>query len=191
MTDTENVFDGFALLGDDEEFDVDKIFGSGSDEPAPPPPAPTLAEEVKSQPEPEQVQTKTAESQPEPEQTFPVKTQEAPAEEKPPLELFSAFTSAESDPIPEAALVKSILYADVQMLLKSWPSPMFHPREYDIFAVPFKIYLEQDTWIMKGEVWGFQQAQNDILDVITCETFRLVVQKTGKHWRILSLDFSV
>ena len=49
MTDTENVFDGFALLGDDEEFDVDKIFGSGSDEPAPPPPAPTLAEEVKSQ----------------------------------------------------------------------------------------------------------------------------------------------
>ena len=35
MTDTENVFDGFALLGDDEEFDVDKIFGSGSDEPAP------------------------------------------------------------------------------------------------------------------------------------------------------------
>ena len=26
MTDTENVFDGFALLGDDEEFDVDKIF---------------------------------------------------------------------------------------------------------------------------------------------------------------------
>ena len=43
MTDTENVFDGFALLGDDEEFDVDKIFGNSSDEPAPPPPAPTLA----------------------------------------------------------------------------------------------------------------------------------------------------
>lgn len=91
MTDTENVFDGFALLGDDEEFDVDKIFGSGSDEPAPPPPAPTLAEEVKPQFNPEQVQTETAESQPEPEQTLPVKTQEAPAEEKPPLELFSAF----------------------------------------------------------------------------------------------------
>ena len=108
MTDTENVFDGFALLGDDEEFDVDKIFGSGSDEPAPPPPAPTLAEEVKSQPEPEQVQTETAESQPEPEQTLPAKTQEAPAEEKQPLELFSAFTGAESDPIPEAAPVKSI-----------------------------------------------------------------------------------
>lgn len=109
MTDTENVFDGFALLGDDEEFDVDKIFGSGSDEPAPPPPAPTLAEEVKSQPEPEQVQTETAKSQPEPEQTFPAKTQEAPAEEeKQPLELFSAFTNAESDPIPEAAPVKSI-----------------------------------------------------------------------------------
>ena len=48
MTGTENVFDGFALLGDDEEFDVDKIFGSGSDELAPPPPAPALAEEVKS-----------------------------------------------------------------------------------------------------------------------------------------------
>ena len=108
MTDTENVFDGFALLGDDEEFDVDKIFGSGSDEPAPPPPAPTLAEEVKSQPEPEQVQTETAESQPEPEQTFPAKTQDAPAEGKQPLELFSAFTGAESDPIPEAAPVKSI-----------------------------------------------------------------------------------
>lgn len=95
MTDTENVFDGFALLGDDEEFDVDKIFGSGSDEPAPPPPTPTLEEEVKSQPEPEQ--------------TLPAKTQEAPAEEeKQPLGLFSAFTSAESDPIPEAAPVKSI-----------------------------------------------------------------------------------
>ena len=75
MTDTENVFDGFALLGDDEEFDVDKIFGSGSDEPAPPPPAPTLAEEVKPQFDPEQVQTETAESQPEPEQTLPAKTQ--------------------------------------------------------------------------------------------------------------------
>ena len=88
MTDTENVFDGFALLGDDEEFDVDKIFGSGSDEPAPPPPAPTLAEEVKSQFDPEQVQTETAESQPEPEHTLPAKTQEVPAEEKQPLELF-------------------------------------------------------------------------------------------------------
>ena len=110
MTDTENVFDGFALLGDDEEFDVDKIFGGSSDEPAPPPPAPTLAEEVKSQPEPEQVQTETAESQPEPEQTLPAKTQEAPAEEeKQPLGLFSAFTNAESDPIPEAAPVKSIV----------------------------------------------------------------------------------
>ena len=85
MTDTENVFDGFALLDDDEEFDVDKIFGSGSDEPAPPPPAPTLAEEVKPQPEPEQ--------------TLPAKTQEVPAEEKQPLELFSAFTNAESDPL--------------------------------------------------------------------------------------------
>ena len=108
MTDTENVFDSFTLLDDDEELDMNQIFGSGSDEPAPPPPAPTLAEEVKSQPEPEQVQTETAESQPEPEQTLPAKTQEAPAKEKQPLELFSAFTSAESDPIPEAAPVKSI-----------------------------------------------------------------------------------
>ena len=62
MTGTENVFDGFALLGDDEEFDVDKIFGNSSDEPAPPPPAQTLAEEVKPQFDPEQVQTETAES---------------------------------------------------------------------------------------------------------------------------------
>ena len=109
MTDTENVFDGFALLGDDEEFDVDKIFGSGSDEPAPPPPAPTLAEEVKPQPEPEQVQTETAESQPEPEQTLPCKDAGSTGRRrKQPLELFSAFTSAESDPIPEAAPVKSI-----------------------------------------------------------------------------------
>lgn len=73
MTGTENVFDGFALLGDDEEFDVDKIFGSGSDEPAPPPPAPTLAEEVKPQFDPEQVQTETPALQPEPEQTLPAK----------------------------------------------------------------------------------------------------------------------
>ena len=108
MTDTENVFDGFALLGDDEEFDVDKIFGSGSDELAPPPPAPALAEEVKSQPEPKQVQTETPALQPEPKQTLPAKTQEVPAEEKQPLELFSAFTSAESDPIPESAPVISI-----------------------------------------------------------------------------------
>ena len=28
MKDTENVFDGFTLLDDDEEFDVDKIFGA-------------------------------------------------------------------------------------------------------------------------------------------------------------------
>ena len=82
MTDTENVFDGFALLGDDEEFDVDKIFGSGSDEPAPPPPAPTLAEEVKPQFDPEQVQTETAKSQPEPEHTLPAKTQEATGRRK-------------------------------------------------------------------------------------------------------------
>ena len=109
MTDTENAFGGFALLGDDEEFDVDKIFGSGSDETAPPPPAPEPAEEAKPQSEPEHVQTEMAEVQPEPEQTLPAKTQEAPAEEvNQPLELFSAFTSAESDPIPEAAPVKSI-----------------------------------------------------------------------------------
>lgn len=108
MTDTENVFDGFALLGDDEKFDVDKIFGSGSDEPAPPPPAPEPAEDAKPQPEPEQVQAETAEVQSEPEQTLPAKTQEAPAEAGQSLDIFSAFTSAESDPVPEAAAVKSI-----------------------------------------------------------------------------------
>lgn len=109
MADTESVFDGFALLGDDEEFDVDKIFGSGSDEPAPPPPAPTLAEEVKPQSESEHVQAETAEVQPGSEQTLPAKTQEVPAEEaEQSLDIFSAFTSAESDPIPEAAPVKSI-----------------------------------------------------------------------------------
>ena len=64
MADAENVFDGFALLSDDEEFDVDKIFCSGSDEPAPPPPAPGPAEETKPQPESEQVQTEATESQP-------------------------------------------------------------------------------------------------------------------------------
>ena len=98
MTDTENVFDGFALLGDDEEFDVDKIFGSGSDEPAPPPPAPKLAEEVKPQFDPEQAQTETAESQPEPEQTLPAKTQEVPAEEKQPLELFRRLQARKATP---------------------------------------------------------------------------------------------
>ena len=108
MTDTENVFDGFALLGDDEEFDVDKIFGSSSDEPAPPPPAPEPAEDAKPQSELEQVQAETAESQPEPEQTLPTKTQEAPAEEKQPLELFSAFTSAESDPIQKQPRSKAL-----------------------------------------------------------------------------------
>lgn len=107
MADAENVFDGFALLSDDEEFDVDKIFCSGSDEPAPPPPAPGPAEETKPQPESEQVQTEATESQPEPEQTLPAKTQELPAEEKQPLELFSAFTSAESDPHPRGTPVKS------------------------------------------------------------------------------------
>ena len=37
---------GFALLGGDEELDMDKILGGDSDEPAPLPPAPALAEEV-------------------------------------------------------------------------------------------------------------------------------------------------
>ena len=107
MTDTENLFDGFTLLDDDEELDMDKIFGSGSDEPAPPPPTPEPAEEAKPQSEPEQVQAETAESQREPEQMLPAKTQESPAEERS-LDIFSAFTSAESDPIPETAPVKSI-----------------------------------------------------------------------------------
>ena len=98
MVDTENVFDGFALLDDDEDFDVDKIFGSSSDTPTPPPPAPPPVDTAQPQSEPEPVQTETAESQPEPEQTLPAKTQESPAEEaEQPLDIFSAFTSAESD----------------------------------------------------------------------------------------------
>lgn len=44
---------------------------------------------------------------------------------------------------------------------------------------------------MKGEVWDIRQGQNDALDVSVCETFRLVVKKTGKLWRIFSLDFGV
>ena len=71
------------------------------------------AEEVKPQFDPEQVQTETAESQPEPEQTLPAKTQEAPAEEKQPLELFSAFTDAEGDPIPEAVFLLPVLPASL------------------------------------------------------------------------------
>ena len=103
MTDTENTFDGFALLDDDEEFDVDKIFGSRPDTPTPPPPAPPPAATAQPQSEPEQVQTETAESQHGPEQTLPAKTQDAPAEEaEQPLDIFSAFTSTESDPTAEA-----------------------------------------------------------------------------------------
>ena len=107
MTDTENVFDSFTLLDDDEELDMNQIFGSGSDEPALPPPTPEPAEEAKPQLDPEQVQAETAESQHEPEQTLPAKTQKAPAEAEQSLDIFSAFTSAGSDPIPEAPPVKS------------------------------------------------------------------------------------
>ena len=61
MTDTENVFDSFTLLDDDEELDMNQIFGSGSDEPALPPPTPEPAEEAKPQLDPEQGQAETAE----------------------------------------------------------------------------------------------------------------------------------
>lgn len=83
------------------------------------------------------------------------------------------------------------LYVDSQRLLNSWPCPMYNPNEHDIFAQPFKVYPERDTWVMKGEVWDIRQGQNDALDVSVCETFRLVVKKTGKLWRIFSLDFGV
>ena len=125
MTDTENVFDGFTLLDDDEELDMDQIFGSGSDEPAPPPPTPEPAEEANPQLDPEQVQAETAELQHEPEQTLPAKTQEVPAEAEQSLDIFSAFTSAGSDPIPEAATVKSIaLRPQTQLSLFDKP-PVF------------------------------------------------------------------
>ena len=83
------------------------------------------------------------------------------------------------------------LYVDSQRLLSSWPCPVYDPYEHDIFAQSFKISFEQGTWVMKGEVWDIRQGQNDALDVNVCETFRLAVKKTGKHWRILSLDFGV
>ena len=83
------------------------------------------------------------------------------------------------------------LYVDSQRLLSSWPCPVYDPYEHDIFAQPFKISFEQGTWVMKGEVWDIRQGQNDALDVSVCETFRLVVKKTGKLWRIFSLDFGV
>lgn len=83
------------------------------------------------------------------------------------------------------------LYVDSQHLLNSWPCPMYDPYEHDIFAQPFKVYSEQGMWVIKGEIWDIRQGQNDTLDVSVCETFRMVVKKTGKHWRILSLDFGV
>lgn len=83
------------------------------------------------------------------------------------------------------------LYADAQRLMNSWPCPMYPSCEHDIFAQPFKISSEQDTWIMKGEVWDIQQRQDGTLDVTVCDTFRLAVKKTGRHWRVLSLDFAV
>ena len=68
-------FDGFALLDDDEELDMDEILGGDSDEPAPFPPASALAEKVKPQPKPEQ--------------TPPAKTREEPIEAaEQPLKLF-------------------------------------------------------------------------------------------------------
>lgn len=93
MTDTENTF-GFALLDDDDDFDMDKIFGSSSDEPLPPP-SPVPLESA-------------AETKPAPDKAPSAKTQEAPAEEaERPLEFFSAFTAAEGTPEKEAAPVKS------------------------------------------------------------------------------------
>lgn len=50
---------------------------------------------------------------------------------------------------------------------------------FDKAALPQVDYLEQDKWIMKGDVWGIQQVQNGTLDVSMCETFRLGSQKDG------------
>ena len=95
MTDTENTFGGFTLLDDEEEFDVEKIFGGGSDEPAPPPPAPVPAADEKPSV---------------PEQPLPAKTQEALAEEQSaPLELFSAFSAAEEAPGEDETPVSSLV----------------------------------------------------------------------------------
>ena len=94
MTDTENTFGGFTLLDDEEEFDVEKIFGGSSDEPAPPPPAPVPAADEKPSA---------------PEQPLPAKTQEALAEEQSaPLELFSAFSAAEEVPSEDETPVNSL-----------------------------------------------------------------------------------
>ena len=43
---------------------------------------------------------------------------------------------------------------------------------------------------MEGEVRGLYQAEGDILRVTKRDTFRLIAKKTGKYWRILSLDFN-
>lgn len=94
MTDTENTFGGFTLLDDGEEFDVEKIFGGSSDEPAPPPPVPVPAANEKPSV---------------PEQPLPAKTQEAPAEAEQSLELFSAFSAAEEAPGEDEAPVSSLV----------------------------------------------------------------------------------
>lgn len=78
------------------------------------------------------------------------------------------------------------LFVDDIRLFESWP--LYH--EHDAFAQPFNLYPENDAWIMEGEVRGLYQAEGDILRVTKRDTFRLIAKKTGKYWRILSLDFN-
>lgn len=96
--------------------------------------------------------------------------------------------------LPQAEYIlqkNDCLYADVQSLLNSWPSPKYDCSEHDVFAQSFKIRPEQDTWIIQGEIWDIQETPNGSLNVNVCDTFRLTVKKADGYWRILSLDFNV
>lgn len=79
MKDNESTFN-FAPLEDDEELDLDAIFGAAASEPTPPPPIPMQAE---------------AKQEAAPDNTAPAKTQDAPVAAEP-LELFPAFTAQEA-----------------------------------------------------------------------------------------------
>lgn len=83
------------------------------------------------------------------------------------------------------------LYIETQALLNSWPCPAYNFREHDIFAQPYKMYQENNNWILEGEIWDMQEMQDGTLNVTVCDTFRLEVKKAGRRWRILSLDFNV
>lgn len=89
MKDNESTFN-FAPLEDDEELDLDAIFGAAASEPTPPPPIPMQAE---------------AKQEAAPDNTAPAKTQDAPVAAEP-LELFPAFTAQEApakEPVKDLA----------------------------------------------------------------------------------------